>query len=198
MRAGRGGMHPCSLSQASAKSCSRATGASAPQSNHGSALGTCDRDTGLASPSLPDAPQRDTGSQCSLGGCPAGRARGLHPQFCRRRDCDGGITLQAAPRAIQAQTNSLSGYASCRLSQREQNAKTPAEAQQTRETPMNTSTRIQSQLLATKFYVPTASGTLISRPRLNALLDKGLTHPFTLVSAPAGFGKTTLLSTWAH
>src|SRR5205814_117469 len=30
------------------------------------------------------------------------------------------------------------------------------------------------------------------------LLDKGLEYPFTLVSAPAGFGKTTLLSTWAH
>src|SRR5437879_5209936 len=63
---------------------------------------------------------------------------------------------------------------------------------------MNTSTVIQSQLLATKFYIPTTSGTLISRSRLHALLDKGLTHPFTLVSAPAGFGKTTLLSTWAH
>ncbi len=60
---------------------------------------------------------------------------------------------------------------------------------------MNTSTRIQSQLLATKFFVPVTSGTLIVRPRLHALLDKGLTHPFILVSAPAGFGKTTLLST---
>jgi LuxR family maltose regulon positive regulatory protein len=57
---------------------------------------------------------------------------------------------------------------------------------------------IQSQLLATKFYVPTSPGTLIRRPRLNALLDKALEYPFTLVSAPAGFGKTTLLSTWAQ
>ncbi len=46
--------------------------------------------------------------------------------------------------------------------------------------------------------MPVAQGTLISRPRLNALLDKGLNYPFTLVSAPAGFGKTTLLSTWAQ
>ncbi len=64
---------------------------------------------------------------------------------------------------------------------------------------MNTSTAIQSQLLTTKFYVPAAAPrTLITRPRLSALLDKSLTYPLTLVSAPAGFGKTTLLSTWAR
>jgi ATP/maltotriose-dependent transcriptional regulator MalT len=39
---------------------------------------------------------------------------------------------------------------------------------------------------------------VIPRPRLHALLDKALQHPFTLVSALAGFGKTTLLSTWAR
>jgi LuxR family maltose regulon positive regulatory protein len=54
------------------------------------------------------------------------------------------------------------------------------------------------QLLATKFFLPTAPGPVILRPRLHALLDKALEHPFTLVSAPAGFGKTTLLSTWAQ
>jgi LuxR family maltose regulon positive regulatory protein len=70
---------------------------------------------------------------------------------------------------------------------------------------MNPSTLLQNQLLdakqqllATKFFLPTAPKTLIPRPRLNALLDNALKHPFTLVSAPAGFGKTTLLSTWAH
>src|SRR5258708_34265384 len=63
---------------------------------------------------------------------------------------------------------------------------------------MNRSMVIQSQLLATKFFVPTTSGTLIARPRLHALLDESLKYPLTLVSAPAGFGKTTLLSTWAH
>ena len=57
---------------------------------------------------------------------------------------------------------------------------------------------IQSQLLATKFYVPTSPGTLIRRPRLSALLDESLKYPLTLISAPAGFGKTTLLSTWAQ
>ncbi|HWS85166.1 MAG TPA: hypothetical protein VN207_13005 [Ktedonobacteraceae bacterium] len=63
---------------------------------------------------------------------------------------------------------------------------------------MNTSTLIQSQLLATKFYVPVAPRTLISRPRLNALLDESLKCSLTLVSAPAGFGKTILLAAWGH
>jgi LuxR family maltose regulon positive regulatory protein len=57
---------------------------------------------------------------------------------------------------------------------------------------------IQSQLLATKFYVPTSPGTLIRRPRLRALLDESLQYPLTIISAPAGFGKTTFLSTWTH
>jgi LuxR family maltose regulon positive regulatory protein len=57
---------------------------------------------------------------------------------------------------------------------------------------------IQSQLLATKFYVPTSPGTLIWRPRLAELLEESLKYPLTLVSAPAGFGKTMLLSAWTH
>jgi LuxR family maltose regulon positive regulatory protein len=63
---------------------------------------------------------------------------------------------------------------------------------------MNPSALLQNQLVATKFFLPTAPRTLIPRPRLHALLDKALEYPFTLVSAPAGFGKTTLLSTWAQ
>ncbi len=58
--------------------------------------------------------------------------------------------------------------------------------------------RLESQLLATKFYAPVALGPLVARPRLNALLAESLKRPFTLVSAPAGFGKTTLLSNWAN
>ena len=63
---------------------------------------------------------------------------------------------------------------------------------------MNPMMVIQSQLLATKFYVPTSPGTLIWRPRLSALLDESLKYPLTLVSAPAGFGKTMLLSAWTQ
>ena len=63
---------------------------------------------------------------------------------------------------------------------------------------MNGSMIIQTQLLATKFFVPVATGTLISRPRLTTLLQASLKYPLTLVSAPAGFGKTMLLSSWAQ
>src|SRR6266699_3806476 len=54
------------------------------------------------------------------------------------------------------------------------------------------------QLLATKFFVPTSSHPLIARPQLTTLLHQGLRRKLTLISAPAGFGKTTLLSAWVR
>src|SRR5713101_344028 len=63
---------------------------------------------------------------------------------------------------------------------------------------MNESMLWQDQLLATKIFVPASPQTLIWRPRLTALLDEGLQRKLTLLSAPAGFGKTTLLSTWVQ
>ena len=53
-------------------------------------------------------------------------------------------------------------------------------------------------LLQTKLYIPPVRPKLVSRPRLIERLDEGLDlgHRLTLVSAPAGFGKTTLLSEW--
>ncbi len=53
-----------------------------------------------------------------------------------------------------------------------------------------------SPILTTKLYIPPARPTLVPRPRLTARLDEGLTHPLTLFSAPAGFGKTPLMSEW--
>jgi LuxR family maltose regulon positive regulatory protein len=55
-------------------------------------------------------------------------------------------------------------------------------------------------LLTTKLYIPPTHPNLVSRPRLIARLDEGLRlgRKLTLVSAPAGFGKTTLLSAWVH
>ncbi|HLX56136.1 MAG TPA: AAA family ATPase, partial [Ktedonobacteraceae bacterium] len=61
---------------------------------------------------------------------------------------------------------------------------------------MEGSPSFHDQLLATKFFIPSSSHTLILRPRLIELLNMSLECPLTLVSAPAGFGKTTLLSTW--
>jgi LuxR family maltose regulon positive regulatory protein len=54
------------------------------------------------------------------------------------------------------------------------------------------------QLLTTKLYVPPLRQSRISRPRLLQRLDEGLGQGvrLTLVSGPAGFGKTTLVSEW--
>lgn len=51
-------------------------------------------------------------------------------------------------------------------------------------------------LLRTKLYVPSGRSYLVARRRLTARLNEGLTRPLTLISAPPGFGKTTLLSEW--
>jgi len=55
-------------------------------------------------------------------------------------------------------------------------------------------------LLTTKLYTPPPRPDLLSRPRLLRRLDAGLRpgHRLTLISAPAGYGKTTLLSEWVQ
>jgi LuxR family transcriptional regulator, maltose regulon positive regulatory protein len=55
---------------------------------------------------------------------------------------------------------------------------------------------MQSALLSTKLYVPPAQPEVVPRPRLIERLNEGLARRLTLISAPAGFGKTTLLSQW--
>jgi LuxR family maltose regulon positive regulatory protein len=51
-------------------------------------------------------------------------------------------------------------------------------------------------ILATKLYAPPPRPNVVSRPRLIERLDEGLQRKLTLVSAPAGFGKTTLVGEW--
>ncbi|GHO76963.1 hypothetical protein KSD_47340 [Ktedonobacter sp. SOSP1-85] len=53
-------------------------------------------------------------------------------------------------------------------------------------------------LLATKLLPPVSPHTLIARPHLLALLNAGLSRRLILVSAAAGFGKTTLLTIWVR
>ena len=53
-----------------------------------------------------------------------------------------------------------------------------------------------SPLLETKLYVPRSRRGLVPRPRLRERLDRGIASKLMLVSAPAGFGKTTLLAEW--
>lgn len=54
------------------------------------------------------------------------------------------------------------------------------------------------QLLATKLYIPPVRANRITRPRLLQRLDEGLSQGarLTLISASAGFGKTTVVSEW--
>jgi LuxR family maltose regulon positive regulatory protein len=60
----------------------------------------------------------------------------------------------------------------------------------------------QYPILQTKLYIPRTRPELISRPRLIERLsaglgqDQGFGRKLTVLSAPAGFGKTTLLSEW--
>jgi LuxR family maltose regulon positive regulatory protein len=51
-------------------------------------------------------------------------------------------------------------------------------------------------LLATKLYLPPPRPDLVRRPRLTERLAAGLRGPCTMIIAPAGFGKTTLLGEW--
>jgi LuxR family transcriptional regulator, maltose regulon positive regulatory protein len=51
-------------------------------------------------------------------------------------------------------------------------------------------------LLTTKLHVPRRRRGLVARPRLRERLNRGDEAALTLVSAPAGFGKTTVLTEW--
>src|SRR5919202_900773 len=51
-------------------------------------------------------------------------------------------------------------------------------------------------VLATKLFAPPARANLVLRQRLFDRLQRGLQGKLTLISAPAGFGKTTLVSEW--
>jgi LuxR family transcriptional regulator, maltose regulon positive regulatory protein len=57
---------------------------------------------------------------------------------------------------------------------------------------------MEASMLSTKLFIPPLRPGLVSRPRLIEQMQAALDYPLTLVSAPAGFGKTTLLSEWLH
>jgi LuxR family transcriptional regulator, maltose regulon positive regulatory protein len=54
------------------------------------------------------------------------------------------------------------------------------------------------QILRAKLYVPRGRPNAVPRPRLYERLDEGVRRELTVVSAPAGFGKTTLLADWSR
>ncbi|RPI32828.1 MAG: hypothetical protein EHM70_07930, partial [Chloroflexota bacterium] len=53
-------------------------------------------------------------------------------------------------------------------------------------------------LLATRFFLPQLPSASVPRPRLMKRLDQGMRVPLTLISAPPGFGKSSLVSQWIH
>ena len=55
---------------------------------------------------------------------------------------------------------------------------------------------MSAPILATKLYPPPVRPHAVSRPELTNQLNEGLHRKLTLISAPAGFGKTTLVSSW--
>src|SRR5262245_50314005 len=61
-----------------------------------------------------------------------------------------------------------------------------------------TTPSLQTPLLIPKLQPPRLHGELIRRDRLLAKLEAGLPRKLTLVSAPAGFGKTTLVRQWLN
>jgi LuxR family maltose regulon positive regulatory protein len=55
---------------------------------------------------------------------------------------------------------------------------------------------MQTTLLTTKLFVPPIREELVARSRLTAILSDAFGKGLTLISAPAGYGKTTLVSSW--
>ena len=55
---------------------------------------------------------------------------------------------------------------------------------------------VANTLLATKLIIPQLRAELVPRPRLIEKLNAGLDGRLTVISAPAGFGKTTLATAW--
>ncbi|HSQ18595.1 MAG TPA: hypothetical protein VLM83_12900, partial [Anaerolineales bacterium] len=54
------------------------------------------------------------------------------------------------------------------------------------------------QILSTKLSIPPLRSRLVARPRLIQTLNQGLEYGLVLVSAPAGYGKSTLLTAWLN
>lgn len=61
---------------------------------------------------------------------------------------------------------------------------------------MKSKTAQDSELFLTKLHIPQIRAPFVDRPRLTQLLGKGGLSKLTLISAPAGYGKSSLLANW--
>ena len=55
-----------------------------------------------------------------------------------------------------------------------------------------------TSLITTKIVVPPARPHMVVRQRLLEVMEDAISRPLTLISAPAGFGKTTLITSWLY
>ena len=55
-----------------------------------------------------------------------------------------------------------------------------------------------TSLITTKIVVPPARSHMVVRQRLLEAMEDAISRPLTLISAPAGFGKTTLITSWLY
>jgi len=62
--------------------------------------------------------------------------------------------------------------------------------------PGTSNRRFADVVMATKLYAPRLRQPPVSRQRLLDPLDQALTVPLTLVVAPAGWGKSTVVAQW--
>src|SRR5258705_7605403 len=51
-------------------------------------------------------------------------------------------------------------------------------------------------IVRTRFVSPTLRPHVVPRPRLNAVLERAVEHPLTVLKAEAGYGKTTAIASW--
>jgi LuxR family transcriptional regulator, maltose regulon positive regulatory protein len=59
-------------------------------------------------------------------------------------------------------------------------------------------TRMDSGLRGDKLRVPPLSAAVLNRPRVTALIERAAAHPVTMITAPAGAGKTLACAIWAQ
>lgn len=57
---------------------------------------------------------------------------------------------------------------------------------------------MEDSIISTKIHIPLPRPTIVERPRLIDQLNQGCQAKLTLISAPAGYGKSSLVSNWAH
>ncbi|MDQ0090157.1 ATP/maltotriose-dependent transcriptional regulator MalT [Paenibacillus anaericanus] len=55
---------------------------------------------------------------------------------------------------------------------------------------------MRTPILTSKISIPSVNSHYVPRPRLMEQLDESVRYRLTLVTAPAGSGKTTLVSSW--